>query len=397
MLSGLSVFSGVFALPWWGYVVVSLVFTHITIAAVTIYLHRHSAHRALDLHPIMSHFFRAWLWLTTGMETKQWTAVHRKHHARCETVDDPHSPVVLGIDKVMWQGADLYKLESKNPETLERFGQGTPEDWMERNVYTPHSVAGIATMMVIDIVLFGFIGITIWAVQMMWIPFFAAGIINGVGHYWGYRNFQAEDASRNIVPWGIIIGGEELHNNHHAYPSSAQLSNKWWEFDIGWMYIRIMEMLGLAHVKKIAPKVMLAANKNQCDQDTLHAVIMSRYDVLTKYARSLKQTCADEIAHLKARAVRVDRAMVKRWLQSDEQKLSVIDRERMKEVLSNSKTLHTVYSMRQELTALWQRSTATKEQLVHQLEDWCHRAEASGIVALHDFSRHLRRYQLARA
>ena len=390
-------FSGIFSLPWWGYIVVTLVFTHITIAAVTIYLHRHSAHRALDLHPVISHFFRLWLWLTTGMETKQWTAVHRKHHARCETEEDPHSPVVLGIEKVMWQGADMYKIESKNAETLEKFGQGTPDDWMERNIYSTHSVAGIATMMIINLALFGFIGMTIWAVQMMWIPFFAAGIINGVGHYWGYRNFQAEDASRNIVPWGILIGGEELHNNHHAYPSSAQLSNKWWEFDIGWMYIRTMEILGLAHVKKVAPKVMLAANKTQCDQDTLHAVIQSRYDVLTKYARSVKQTCADEIAHLKTRAVRVDRSMVKRWLQNDEQKLTALERERMKEVLSNSKTLHTVYSMRQELTSLWQRSTATKDELVHQLEDWCHRAEASGIVALQDFSKRLRRYQLARA
>ncbi len=390
-------FSGIFSLPWWGYVVVTLVFTHITIAAVTIYLHRHSAHRALDLHPVISHFFRLWLWLTTGMETKQWTAVHRKHHARCETEEDPHSPVVLGIEKVMWQGADMYKIESKNAETLEKFGQGTPDDWMERNIYSTHSVAGIATMMIINLALFGFIGMTIWAVQMMWIPFFAAGIINGVGHYWGYRNFQAEDASRNIVPWGILIGGEELHNNHHAYPSSAQLSNKWWEFDIGWMYIRTMEILGLAHVKKVAPKVMLAANKTTCDQDTLHAVIQSRYDVLTKYARSVKQTCADEIAHLKTRAVRVDRSMVKRWLQNDEQKLTALERERMKEVLSNSKTLHTVYSMRQELTSLWQRSTATKDELVHQLEDWCHRAEASGIVALQDFSKRLRRYQLARA
>ncbi len=390
-------FSGIFNLPWWGYVVVALVFTHITIAAVTIYLHRHSAHRALDLHPIVSHFFRLWLWLTTGMETKQWTAVHRKHHARCETVDDPHSPVVMGIEKVMWQGADLYKLESKNVETLEKFGQGTPDDWIERNVYSSHSVAGIATMMIIDLALFGFLGLTIWAVQMMWIPFFAAGIINGVGHYWGYRNFQAEDASRNIVPWGIIIGGEELHNNHHAYPSSAQLSNKWWEFDIGWMYIRMMEMVGLARVKKVAPKVMLAADKTQCDHDTLHAVIMSRYDVLTRYARSVKQTCADEIAQLKARAVRIDRATVKRWLQSDEKKLTAQEFERMKEVLSNSKTLHTVYSMRQDLTTLWQRSTANKEELVRQLEDWCHRAEASGIIALRDFSLRLRRYQLARA
>ena len=390
-------YSGLLDMPWWGYIVVALVFTHITIASVTIYLHRHSAHRALDLHPLPSHFFRLWLWLTTGMETKQWTAIHRKHHARCETDEDPHSPQVLGIEKVMWQGADLYKIEAKNAQTIEKYGQGTPDDWIERNVYSKHSVLGIAAMMVIDFVLFGFLGITIWAVQMLWIPFFAAGIINGVGHYWGYRNFQAEDASRNIIPWGIIIGGEELHNNHHAYASSARLSNKWWEFDIGWMYIRIMETVGLAQVKKVAPRVALSAAKAQCDQDTLHAVITHRYDVLARYARSLKHTCAEEIQRLKARAVGVDRSMVKRWLHIDEQKLSAPERERMREVLSNSKVLETVYSMRGELIALWQRSTATKEQLVHELEDWCRRAEISGIVALQDFSRRLRRYQLAPA
>lgn len=390
-------YSGIFNLPWWGYVVATLTMTHITIAAVTIYLHRHSAHHALDLHPLVSHFFRFWLWLTTGMQTKEWTAVHRKHHARCETPEDPHSPQVLGIRKIMWEGADLYKQEAKNRDTLERFGQGTPDDWMERNVYAPHSVAGIASMMIIDIALFGFIGITIWAVQMMWIPFFAAGIINGVGHYWGYRTFQPEDASRNIVPWGIIIGGEELHNNHHAYASSARLSSKWWEFDIGWMYIRIMEMLGLAHVKKTAPGIKLAP-KTQCDLDTVQAVITHRYEVLAKYARSLKRTCTEEIKRLKAaHAVRVDRRLVKRWLHSDEQKLSALELERMREVLSNSRVLDTVNSMRRELTALWQRSSASKEQLVRQLEDWCRRAEASGIVALQDFSRRLRCYQLAPA
>ncbi len=390
-------YSGLFDLPWWGYVAATLALTHITIAAVTIYLHRHSAHRALDLHPLVSHFFRFWLWLTTGMGTKEWTAVHRKHHARCETPEDPHSPQILGIGKVMWQGADLYKVETRNRDTLERFGQGTPDDWIERNVYTPHSVAGITIMMIVDFALFGFIGITIWAVQMMWIPFFAAGIINGVGHYWGYRNFQAEDASRNIVPWGIIIGGEELHNNHHAYPTSARLSNKWWEFDAGWMYIRIMEMLGLARVKKIVPRINLAP-KAQCDLDTLQAVITHRYEVLAKYARSLKRTCAEEIKQLKtAHAVRVDRRLLKRWLHSDEQKLSALERERMREVLRNSRVLDTVNSMRQDLTSLWQRSSASKEQLVHQLEDWCHRAEASGIVALQDFSRRLRCYRLAPA
>jgi stearoyl-CoA desaturase (Delta-9 desaturase) len=390
-------YSGIFDLPWWGYVAATLAMTHITIAAVTIYLHRHSAHRALDLHPLVSHFFRFWLWLTTGMETKEWTAVHRKHHARCETPEDPHSPQILGIRKIMWQGADIYKIEAKNRVTLEKFGQGTPDDWMERNIYAPHSVAGIASMMIVDFALFGFIGITIWAVQMMWIPFFAAGIINGVGHYWGYRTFQPEDASRNILPWGIIIGGEELHNNHHAYASSARLSSKWWEFDIGWMYIRIMEMLGLARVKKTAPRIKLAP-KAQCDHDTVQAVITHRYEVLAKYARSLKRTCAEEIKQLKAaHAVRVDRRLFKRWLHSDEQRLSALELERMREALSNSRVLDTVNSMRQELTALWQRSSASKEQLVRQLEDWCHRAETSGIIALQDFSRRLRCYELAPA
>jgi len=390
-------YSGIFELPWWGYVAVTLGLTHITIASVTIYLHRHSAHRGLDLHPIVSHFFRFWLWMTTGMETKEWTAVHRKHHARCETAEDPHSPQILGLNKILFEGADLYKREAKNLETLEKFGQGTPDDWMERNVYTRHSVAGIALMMIVNFTLFGFIGITIWAIQMMWIPIFAAGIINGVGHFWGYRNFQAEDASRNILPWGILIGGEELHNNHHAYPSSAQLSNKWWEFDIGWMYIRLLEMAGLAHVKKVAPKLTLVGAKETCDHDTLQAIVLSRYEVLTKYALSLKQPCADELAQLRAaHAVRVDRKSVRRLLDSDARKLSAFDRERVQEMLSNSKKLETVYSMREELTALWQRSSATKEQLLHQLEDWCSRAEASGIVALQEFSLRLRRYQLAR-
>jgi stearoyl-CoA desaturase (delta-9 desaturase) len=388
-------YSGIFDLPWWGYVAITLALTHITIAAVTIYLHRHSAHRALDLHPVVSHFFRFWLWMTTGMVTKEWTAIHRKHHARCETAEDPHSPIVLGIEKVLWEGADLYKLEAKNTGTLEKFGQGTPDDWIERNVYTPHSVLGISLMMIINLVLFGFIGMVIWAVQMAWIPFFAAGVINGIGHYWGYRNFQPEDASRNVVPWGILIGGEELHNNHHAYPSSARLSNKWWEFDIGWTYIRIMEILALAQVKKMAPKVRLAAAKARCDQETLQAVITHRYDVLARYARSLKQTWAEEIARL--HPAHGERRAIRRWLHVDETRLPVVERERMREVLSNSKILDTVYSMRSELTALWQRSSATKEQLLHQLEDWCHRAEASGIVALRDFSMRLRRYQLAPA
>ncbi len=243
-------FSGMVQPPWWGYAAFVLVTTHITIAAVTIYLHRHSAHRALEFHPAVSHFFRFWLWLTTGMRTKEWTAVHRKHHARVETPEDPHSPQIVGIWKVLFAGTELYKKEAANADTLHRFGEGTPDDWLERRLYTPHTMLGLGIMLVIDVVLFGAIGVTVWAVQMVWIPFFAAGVINGVGHYWGYRNFDTPDASRNIVPWGILIGGEELHNNHHAYPTSARLSKEWWEFDIGWLYIRILTVLGFARVKR---------------------------------------------------------------------------------------------------------------------------------------------------
>jgi stearoyl-CoA desaturase (Delta-9 desaturase) len=384
--------TGVLDLPWWGYVVYTLVTTHITIAAVTIYLHRHSAHRALDLHPLVSHFFRFWLWLTTGMVTKAWTAIHRKHHAKCETVDDPHSPQIFGIRKVLLEGAELYRVESANTATLERYGHGTPDDWIERNLYTRYNIYGIVVLFVLDFVLFGFIGLTVWAVQMMWIPLLAAGVINGIGHFWGYRNFQPGDASRNIVPWGILIGGEELHNNHHAYASSARLSNRWYEFDIGWLYIRILQMLGLADVKKVAPRLRFDTAKTHCDVATLQAVVTHRYEVLAKYAKSLRATCAREMRALRASAIRVDGSAWKRWLHLDTSALPETEREQRAQVLKASSRLATVYTMRDELAALWQRSTASKEQLVHQLEDWCRRAEASGIEALQVFSRQLRWY-----
>jgi stearoyl-CoA desaturase (delta-9 desaturase) len=385
-------YTGIFDLPWWGYVVYTLVMTHVTIAAVTIFLHRHQAHRALDLHPLPSHFFRFWLWLTTGMITKEWAAIHRKHHAKCETVEDPHSPQIYGIRKVLFEGAELYRKEAAKPETLERYGHGTPKDWIERRLYTPHNVLGVSLMLVANFVMFGFIGVTIWAVQMMWIPFLAAGVVNGIGHYWGYRNYQPGDASRNIVPWGILIGGEELHNNHHAYASSARLSNRWYEFDIGWLYIRVLQTLGFADVKKVAPRLKLAPAKAHCDLATLQAVVTHRYEVLAKYAKSVRTTCADEMKALRASAVSVDWRALKRWLHIDVATLPEPEREELARVLKASTRLATVYTMRDELAALWQRSTASKEQLVHQLEDWCRRAEASGIDALQAFSRHLRCY-----
>jgi stearoyl-CoA desaturase (delta-9 desaturase) len=385
-------FTGVFDLPWWGYVVVALVLTHITIAAVTIFLHRHQAHRALDLHPIPSHFFRFWLWLTTGMITKEWAAIHRKHHAKCETAEDPHSPQIYGINKVFFEGAELYRKESLNKETLERYGHGTPDDWIERNLYSRFNIVGISMMLVINFALFGFIGITIWAVQMAWIPLTAAGVINGIGHFWGYRNFQPADASRNIVPWGILIGGEELHNNHHAYGTSARLSNRWYEFDIGWLYIRTLEIVGLADVKKVAPRLKLAPAKAQVDGETLQAVVTHRYEVITKYAKSVRTICADEIRALRASAVSVDLSKLKRWLHIDTSALPATELEQRERVMKASSKLATVYAMRDELAALWQRSAASKEQLVHQLEDWCKRAEASGIESLQNFSRRLRCY-----
>jgi stearoyl-CoA desaturase (delta-9 desaturase) len=388
------IFSGFLDLPWWGYVVAALALTHITIAAVTIYLHRCQAHRALELHPVISHFFRLWLWLTTGMVTGEWAAIHRKHHAKCETVDDPHSPQIHGINKVLWAGVFLYVKESYNQETMERYGHGTPDDWLEKNFYRRFSYAGVFVLLAVNGLIFGIVpGILVWLVQIAWIPFWAAGVINGVGHFYGYRSYDVTDASTNIVPWGILIGGEELHNNHHAYASSAKLSSKWYEFDIGWMYICILEALGLATVKKVAPKPRFAAAKAAADFETLHAVIANRYDVFSRYAKSVKRTYTDELERLKhwsPRDAEVLRSLKRALLRG--QQVAGAEGAKLTQALENSRALETVIAMRNELAKLWERSSASKEQLLRQLQDWCHRAETSGIAALVDFSRRLRSY-----
>jgi stearoyl-CoA desaturase (delta-9 desaturase) len=385
-------FSGYLDLSFWQIVAVTLVLTHITIASVTIFLHRCQAHRALDLHPIASHFFRLWLWLTTGMVTKEWAAIHRKHHAKCETVDDPHSPQILGLNRVLWLGVFLYVKESFNPETIERYGHGTPDDWIERNLYSSHSILGLFLMGAINIFLFGLVtGLIILVIQIIWIPFWAAGVINGIGHFWGYRHWQTTEASTNIFPWGIWIGGEELHNNHHAFATSAKLSSKWYEFDIGWMYICILEMLGLATVKKVARKPKFTDAK-PVDLDTLQAVIANRYDVLAKYAKSLKATYYDELAKMKGRQEAAMIKGIKRSLNRDEQKLADAERARLAQALDKHQALQTAYNMRSELKSLWDRSHASSEQLLKQLQDWCHRAEASGIRPLQEFSFRLRCY-----
>ncbi|MDP2835223.1 MAG: fatty acid desaturase [Pseudomonadota bacterium] len=385
--------NGLIALPWWGYVVVTLALTHISIAGITIFLHRAQAHRALDLHPIASHFFRFWLWLTTGAVTREWVSVHRKHHAKCETAEDPHSPVILGIGTVLTHGYELYQAAASEPATCERYGHGTPDDWLERNLYSGRRNLGITLMLLIDLALFGAIGLTLWAVQMLWMPLFAAGIINGAGHYFGYRNFACDDASSNIVPWGILIGGEELHNNHHAYGSSAKLSNRWYEIDIGWGYIRILEFFGLANVKKVAPRVRWGEIKHFCDVELLHSVATHRYDVLTRYARGMKRTYAEELEKLGASLPQgITLRQARAWFGRNLADLKTSERLHLQTLLAQSPRLNTLYQMRQELIALWGRSTASSEQLVRQLQDWCQRAESSGIEALSQFSFRLRRY-----
>ncbi|MBI3283942.1 MAG: fatty acid desaturase [Burkholderiales bacterium] len=378
----------------WQVFIFTMVVTHITIASVTIFLHRCQAHRALELHAIPSHFFRFWLWLTTGQVTKEWAAIHRKHHAKCETEEDPHSPVTRGIKKVLFEGAELYRAECKNLETMQKYGHGTPDDWLERNIYTRFSWQGVALMLIIDVMLFGAIGVTVWAVQMAWIPVTAAGIINGIGHYWGYRNYDCVDASTNIFPLGILIGGEELHNNHHTFGTSAKLSSKWYEFDIGWLYIRSMEIVGLAKVKKVAPEPKFAEIKSVIDMDTLQSVITNRYDVMAKYTKSLRRTWREEVASLRAKA-QFEAGFLKgakKLLQREPSKLGAPQKQQLSAVLAHSSALKTMHDMRVELGLIWERSTVSREQLVQQLQDWCTRAEASGIQTLHDFSRRLRTY-----
>ncbi len=382
---------GLLDLSWWQLVLVTLGLTHVTIASVTIFLHRHQAHRALDLGPIPSHFFRFWLWMTTGQVTKEWASIHRKHHAKCEQAEDPHSPHVYGIKKVFWQGAELYRAESKNKDTMARYGHGTPNDWIERNLYTRFSWQGVGLMMIIDLALFGIAGLSVWAVQMAWIPVTAAGIINGIGHYWGYRNFEATDASTNISPWGILIGGEELHNNHHTYPTSAKLSVKPYELDIGWVYIRAMQAIGWAKVKKTPPKLAYGDVKPVADEKTLEALIANRYEIMAGYARGMRSAAQQELASLKARSA--DAAVIKaanRWLHRDEEKVPASALPQLAQVRQASPVLDTMVTMRAELRQLWLNTSLNREQLLSQLQAWCLRAEESGIFALQDFSRKLR-------
>jgi stearoyl-CoA desaturase (Delta-9 desaturase) len=382
---------GLWDLAWWQIVLYALFTTHITIASVTIYLHRHQAHRAMDLHWLPAHFFRFWLWMGTGQVTKEWVSIHRKHHAKCETLEDPHSPQAHGIKKVFFEGAELYRAESKNQETLAKYSHGVPNDWIERNLYTRYSWQGVGLMLILNWALFGVAGTAVWALQMAWIPVTAAGIINGIGHYWGYRNFEAPDASTNISPWGIVIGGEELHNNHHTYPTSAKFSVKPYEFDIGWGYIRALEMVGLAKVKKVPPKLQLGAIQSVADEKTLEALITNRYEVMAGYARDMRAACAKEIDTLKAKQGDLSvLKTAKRWLHRDGDKVPASAHAHLALARAAHPVLDKMATMRDELRQMWSSTTASREQLATDLQAWCKRAEESGIAALQEFSFKLR-------
>lgn len=390
-------YSGILDLPWWATIIVALTLTHITILSVTIYLHRYQAHRALDLHPAVALFFRFWLWLTTGMTTKKWTAIHRKHHAFVDKVEDPHSPQIHGLSKVLLEGAELYRLEGRNRETLEQYGHGTPDDWLERRLFAAHDRIGISSMLIINLALFGPIGLTVWAVQMAWIPIFAAGVINGLGHWSGYRNFETSDASTNITPWGILIGGEELHNNHHAFASSARFSIKPWEFDIGWLYIRILSALRLASIKKVAPMLHFDHAKARVDLDTLSAVISGRFHVMADYAKQvIKRVHREELKNAGSTTRKLLKPtkslLVKEDCLMDERQRSLLETG-----LQHSAALAVVYEFRQQLQQIFSERSASQERLLAQLQEWCRRAEATGISALEDFAASLRFYTTAAA
>jgi fatty-acid desaturase len=390
--------NGILDLSVWQKVVATLIMTQVTIVSVTLYLHRHSAHNSLDLHPILKHFFRFWLWLGTGTNTKEWTAIHRKHHAKCETKDDPHSPVIKGLKTVFWQGAELYRDEALNKETLERFGQRTPDDWIERKLYSHHKLKGIALMFILDVLLFGVAGITVWAVQMIWIPFFAAGVINGIGHAWGYRNFECKDAATNIVPWGLLIGGEELHNNHHTYPNSAKMSVKPWEFDIGWFWICLFSFFGLAKARNIAPVAITNETKHELDIDAIKAIIHNRFHVLSEYH---KKVMVPVINEQKAKMQRNERAAYRKakLLLTREPKLvKETEVARIDKMLEQNQMIKVIYEKSHELQEIWKRNPGSRiPEKLGELMEWCRQAEQSGITALEEFASQLKCYSLVQA
>ena len=392
MLTDILTGTGLLGLPWWGYVLITLIATHLTIASVTLFLHRCQTHLSVKFHPVIAHSMRFWLWFTTSMNTRAWVAIHRKHHTMVETEDDPHSPRIHGILTVLLKGAELYHKEATNQHTLETYGRGTPEDWIEKNLYTKYQTHGIVLLLVMNYILFGFWGISIWAVQMIWIPLFAAGIINGGGHYFGYRNYQTDDDSTNLINIGLLIGGEELHNNHHAFPGSAKMSAQPWEFDVGWMYIKLLQGLGLAQVKKVMPARKVAQRVLKLDTETVQMLLHGRLHVMADYVNMvMRPMFKKEVKHAKKLSYqRLLKGIKKPFFHHEINALSTNENRRLKLVLSNSNSLKTVYEFRQRLQSLWYDLRSDHEKLRAALLEWCHQAETSGLYMLEEFARKIK-------
>lgn len=380
---------------WGSMLIYLLVVTQLTIFTVTLFYHRSQTHRGVDFHPLLAHFFRFWGWLTTGMVVKEWVAIHRKHHAKVETEEDPHSPQILGIKRVFWDGVTLYREASKRTEDMEKYGRGTPDDWLERHLYSRFPTLGIVLMALVDIALFGVAGIAIWAVQMAWIPFWAAGVVNGLGHWWGYRNFESSDTATNLVPWGVWIGGEELHNNHHAFPSSAKFALRRFEFDIGWAVIRGLSVLRLAKVLRVAPSLDVRPHAATADTETLKAVLTHRFHAMTDYYRNvIVPTLREEATHagesIRDVPKRLRHAMADggRWLDGE-------GRDRLHALVEHRPRLRTVCEYRARLAALMEQRGA--DSTLKALQQWIHEAEESGIRTLQEFAQRLKGYRLAAA
>lgn len=388
---------GITGASWGVWIVYFLVVTQLTILTVTLYLHRSQAHRGVDFHPVLAHFFRFWSWVSTAMITKEWVAVHRKHHAKCETVDDPHSPQIHGINKVLWEGVDLYQQASGNPADMQKYGVGTPDDFLERVLYKGLNWLGPTLLCVVNILLFGAVGLAIWALQMCWIPFWAAGVVNGLGHWWGYRNFETADTSTNLSPWGIWIGGEELHNNHHAFPSSAKFALRRFEFDIGWMLICTAEKLGLAKVLRVAPALDIRPSVVFPDTDTLKAILTHRFQVLSDYFRGVIAPTLHEEAKSAGANLKALPNKLRKALANGGQWLDEASRDHLQTLIRERPTLAIVCEFRSRLALLLERNGHNAEGLLEQLKQWCHEAEATGIGVLQEFAARLKGYQLVEA
>lgn len=387
---------GLLGLGWWELLIVLLVFTQLTIFSVTLYLHRSQAHRGVDFHPVLNHFFRFWTWLTTSMITKEWVAIHRKHHAKVETEEDPHSPQTKGIGNVFWRGVELYREARWQRADIEQYGKGAPDDWIERRLYTRFATGGPIVLLFANAALFGLPGVALWAIQMAWIPFWAAGVINGLGHWWGYRNFESSDTSTNLTPWGVWVGGEELHNNHHAFPSSARFSMRRWEVDIGWIVIKGLEKLGLAKVLRVAPTLDIRPNIAVPDADTLKALLSHRFQAMTDYQRNvLKPALKEEAAQAGAKLRALLPRKLRRGLVDDGRWLKPDAREQLRSWVSQRPRIRALVEHRARLSALLEARSHDAAERLKALQAWCHEAEASGIRALQEYSARLKGYALA--